>query len=147
MTAAVVKYSQHPSMLTIASKRVNTEIFELQKVTQNDMIKEIVALNPRKAVSGKIPIKALKAAMFECTEILTDIFNNYVIESSSFPDELKLAEIIPVHKKNATTDKSNYRPISLLPVVSKIFERLIMKQIEPYADKILSKYLCGFRKG
>ena len=112
------------------------------------MIKEIVDLNPRKAVSGKIPIKALKAAMYECADSLTDIFNYYIVELSSFPDELKLAEIVPAHKKKYTTDKvkSNYRPISLLPAVSKVFERIIIKQIQPFVDSILSKYLCGFRK-
>ena len=103
------------------------EIFVLEKISEDTMRKEIATLNPRKAVSGKIPIKALKAAMFECAETLTNIFNTSIIESSSFPDELKLAEIIPAHKKNSTTEKSNYRPISLLPVVSKVFKRLIMK--------------------
>ena len=84
--------------------------------------------------------------MYECGDSLTDIFNYYIVELSSFPDELKLAEIVPAHKKKSTTDKSNYRPISLLPVVSKVFERIIIKQIQPFVDSILSKYLCGFRK-
>ena len=52
-----------------------------------------------------------------------------------------------MHKKDSTTDKANYRPISLLPVVSKVFERLIIKQIEPFINNYLSKFLCGFRKG
>ena len=73
-------------------------------------MKEITALNPRRVVNGKIPIKALTAAMFECAETLTCIFNTSVIESSSFSDELKLAEIVPAYKKKSTTDKSNYRP-------------------------------------
>ena len=134
-------------MQLIANKSSNKEIFELQKITVETMTKEIVALNPRKAVSGVIPIKALKAAIFECAEPLTCIFNKHIVELSSFPDELKLAEIIPAHKKNSTTDKCNYRPISLLSVISKVFERLIVKQMEPYTNSFLSKYLCGFRKG
>ena len=85
--------------------------------------------------------------MHECTEYLTDIFNTFVIDISSFPDELKLAEIILAHKENSTFGKSNYRPISLLPVISKLFERLIIKQIKPFVDSFLSKLLCGFRKG
>ena len=100
----------------------------------------------RISLSVKIPIKALKASMYECADSLTYIFNHYIVELSSFPDELKLAEIVPAHKKKSTTDKSNYRPISLLPVVSKVFERIIIKQIQPFVDSILSKYLCGFRK-
>ena len=69
------------------------------------------------------------------------------ITKSIFPDELKWADIIPIHKKDSTTDKENYRPISLLPTISKIFERLVEKQLKCFIDKKLSRYLCGFRKG
>ena len=41
----------------------------------------------------------------------------------------------------------NYRPISLLPTISKVFEKLIAKQLKPFTQKFFSKYLCGFRKG
>ena len=44
-------------------------------------------------------------------------------------------------------NKENYRPVSLLPVVSKIFERLMLKQIKPFIETFLSKWLCGYRKG
>ena len=44
-------------------------------------------------------------------------------------------------------DKSNYRPISLLPTISKVFERIMANQILPYIETFLSKFLCGFRKG
>ena len=46
-----------------------------------------------------------------------------------------------------TINKENYRNISLLPVVSKIFEKIIHKQIGAYVDTLLSPYLCGYRKG
>ena len=110
------------------------------------VIKEIIALDPGKSTSGSISTKALQFCAFECADVLTSIFNSWVIGRSIFPDELKLADIIPVHKKNSTTDKVNFRPISLLPVVSKVFERLIAKQIKPFIDTWLSKFLCGFRK-
>ena len=145
---AISKFAQHPSINTIKNSCRNdgTE-FELSKISRETLIKEVIALNPKKAVSGAIPIKALKVAIHECADTLTSIFNTCIVESSSFPDELKLAEIIPAHKKNETTDKSNYRPISLLPVISKVYERIFVKQLEPFVDKFLSKFLCGFRKG
>ena len=59
---------------------------------------------------------------------------------------MKLADIIPVHKKDDKTDKSNYRPISGLPSGSKIFEKILHKQIGKYIETFLSKYLCGYRK-
>ena len=80
-----------------------------------------------------------------CTPIITTCFND-AIDHCSFLDELKLADIIPIHKKE-TTIKSNYRPISLLPAISKIYEKLIANQITKFSDQFLSKYLCGFRKG
>ena len=51
-----------------------------------------------------------------------------------------------VFKKDSRTDKKNYRPISILPNVSKIYERRLNKQLEEYFQALLSKYQCGFRK-
>ena len=60
---------------------------------------------------------------------------------------MKLADISPVHKKGNRTDKSNYRPVSILPVISKIFEKLLFYQIDNFMDAKLSIHQCGFRKG
>ena len=147
VSAAIANYADHESVVNIRNSCKTQELFELSKITRETLVKEVVTLNLRKAVSGPIPIKALKIAIFECADHLTEIFNTYIVDRSIFPDELKLAEIIPIHKKDSTTDKANYRPISLLPVISKVFERLIMKQIEPFINNHLSKFLCGFRKG
>ena len=59
---------------------------------------------------------------------------------------MKLADIIPSFKKGSSTDKGNYRPISLLPVVSKVFERLLANQLTLFMETKFSKLLCGFRK-
>ena len=59
----------------------------------------------------------------------------------------KLADVTPIFKKGSKTLKDNYRPISILPNVSKIFERPIFKQISAFFDNIFSTYQCGFRKG
>ena len=60
---------------------------------------------------------------------------------------MKLANITPVFKKDDRTDKSNYRPISILPNLSKVFEKCIYNQLSIFFEKVLSKYQCGFRKG
>ena len=60
---------------------------------------------------------------------------------------MKLADITPVHKKDDVTIKSNYSPISGLPAGSKIFERIIQRQIALHMETFLSPYLCGYRKG
>ena len=66
---------------------------------------------------------------------------------SKFSTCLKLANITPVFKKGACTSKNNYRPVSVLPVFSKIFERLLSRLLLEFFDNILSKFQCGFRKG
>ena len=58
-----------------------------------------------------------------------------------------MADVVPVHKKGSATCKANYRPISLLPSLSKVFEKLICLQLTGFMADRLSKYLCGFRKG
>ena len=78
--------------------------------------------------------------------VLHKLFNDS-IEKSDFPQNLKLADITRVYKKNYPLDKTNYRPISMLPVVSKIFERIMQKQINDFIISFLSPYLCGYRKG
>ena len=59
---------------------------------------------------------------------------------------MKLADITSVYKKNDPLDKTNYRPVSILPVVSKFFERIMQKQINDFIISFLSPYLCGYRK-
>ena len=83
----------------------------------------------------------------------TDIFANFIclhfnycIDIGEFPQELKNADIIPVHKRKKS-DKANYRPVSILPNLSKIYEKLIYNQLYDYFYKILLPSQCGFRKG
>ena len=70
-----------------------------------------------------------------------------LISNGKFSNCLKLANITPVFKKGPRTSKNNYRPVSILPVFSKIFERLLSRQLLEFFDDILSKFLFGFRKG
>ena len=67
------------------------------------------------------------------------------MRSNEFPDKLKVADVSPVHEKDDATNVKNYRPINVLPVCSKIFERLMQSQINDYINSYLSKYLCGYR--
>ena len=78
---------------------------------------------------------------------LTRIWNDEVVVGGRFPSGLKLADITPLYKKLEAVYKENYRPVSLLPVVSKIFERIMQKQMIIYIDRHLSSHLCGYRRG
>ena len=74
---------------------------------------------------------------------------NICFETGSFPDNLKTAKVIPLHKKDSKLDHINYRPISLLSVFSKIYEKLIYSRIYSYLDKNNLIFLkqFGFRGG
>ena len=93
-----------------------------------------------------IPVKILKEAVDIVAKPLTDIWKFEIVTGRKFSSQLKLADITPLHKKLETIKKENYRPVSLLPVVSKLFERIMQKQMIAYIEKILSPYLCGYRK-
>ena len=68
------------------------------------------------------------------------------IAFGQFPYKLKFADVSPVFKKSCKTDKSNYRPVSIFPVISKLFERLIFYQLNDYFESKFSNFRCGFRK-
>ena len=108
---------------------------------------EINELNSKKAPGvDNIPANIIKESIDILKPTLTKLFN-YSVETQQFPNDLKYANVIPLFKKNENIDKTNYRPISILPSVSKIFERLMFKQITAFVENKISPYLCGFRKG
>ena len=80
---------------------------------------------------------------------MLDIFikTNFCIENSIFPSNLKVADLTPAFKKKSKTSKENYRPISILPNITKIYERCLYNQMQTYFDNILSKYQYAFHKG
>ena len=118
-------------------------MFSFSNVSVADVKREIRKLDPRKATQNtNIPVRMLKHD--------SDIFGNYIcnffnecVDKSVFPSILKNANITPVFKKGFRGSKDNYRPVSILPIISKIFEKLLSKQIIIYMDKFLSKYQCG----
>ena len=60
---------------------------------------------------------------------------------------MKLANVTPVYKKDNRSEKGNYRPASILPNISKAFERCMYKQMSQFFEGIIFKYQCSFRKG
>ena len=145
---AIKKFENHPSILDI-KKNVSIEsTFAFSEVNAAEMLIEINDLNDKKAGTFmNIPVKRLKEVGGIVAETLAQIWNEEIIKNKKFAVELKVADITPLHKKLETINKENYRPVSLLPVVSKIFERLMLKQMKPFIETFLSKWLCGYRKG
>ena len=103
-------------------------------------------INSRKySTYGAIPASILKQSIEVHLKYLTSNINHYLKEST-FPDELKQSEVISVYMKLVPLQKNNYRPVSLLPQISKVFERVIYKQINNFMKNKISKCVTGFRK-
>ena len=77
----------------------------------------------------------------------TTIFNKSIL-SGSFPDDMKIAIVSPIYKSDCKSKPTNYRPVSVLSAVAKIFEKLISHQLSNYleSNKILVNQQSGFRK-
>ena len=77
---------------------------------------------------------------------LTHVINLSIIQGV-VPDDLKSARVVPLFKKNDKTEVGNYRPVSILSIISKVFERVVYDQVESYLDqkKLLYKFQSGFR--
>ena len=141
----IKKFELHPSIISIKRNVLIDTRFDFSPVTAKDIDSEIGNLDPKKN-GGCIPTKLLKEMRHIVSEPLADVWNSQLIRDKTFSAKLKLGDITPVFKALQNTVKKNYRPITVLVVVSKIFERIMDKQINDYIEKFLSKYLCGYRK-
>ena len=122
--------------------------FSFQPVTKEQITNLIRLLNNKKAIqSTDIPTKLIKEYCVFFSEFMhKDI--NLCIAGGKYIDDFKQAEVCQLYKKDGRTDKSNYRPISILSNVSKISERSLYNQLYDYFGKnIFAIYQCGFCKG
>ena len=108
--------------------------------------KKLITLRNIKPHKAQIyPLKLIKENFDISGGFIFGNNKNYV-SSSIFPNFLKNAVITPVHKKGVKSSKDNYRSVSIVSNIFKIYERLLFKQISEYFEPILSKFQCGFRK-
>ena len=117
-------------------------------VTENEVLKVINSLAPKTSngIDG-ISNKILKLAKFKLLTPLTKLFNKS-INIGIFPLMFKTAKVIPIFKKGDKDNIKNYRPIALLPTMSKIWEKLINIQLQEKLDElnIIIDDQYGFRK-
>ena len=117
----------------------------LSPITSAEIIDIISKLDNRK--SNDISPKLLKALSSSFSNVLSYLFNSCML-SGVFPDELKIAKVIPLYKAGNSNLMSNYRPISILPTLSKIFEKLIHSRIYQFLEEneVIYNYQFGFRQ-
>ena len=144
---AILKYRKHLSIVAIRNKCKNKGSFSFVGVDKKEIEKEILKLDANKASQNSdIPIKLLKENVDIFSDFVCTSFNS-TINMSKFPENRKLADITAAYKKGKKDIKGNYRPVSILPNLSKMFEKHIFKQMSRFFGNILSKYQCGFRTG
>ena len=106
-------------------------------------VENIIKNIPDNKASGvEISLNILKQSRFTY-KILTDYINDAIVGENIFQDS---RQHYTSAKEGETTNKENYRPASVLPLISKIFERIIHDQLSEYLEKYLNSILCRFRK-
>jgi hypothetical protein len=104
--------------------------------------------NNKAAGYDNILSKIVKSVSYSIARPLTILFN-LSFETGIFPDQMKIAKVIPLFKSDDKRVINNYRPISVLPIFSKIIEKLMHKRLSKFLDKnkILTQSQYGFRRG
>ncbi|CAM1312392.1 Uncharacterised protein r2_g2279 [Pycnogonum litorale] len=114
-----------------------------------EMEKMLKSIDSSKAVGNDEHIHPalLKDSCDLIAPFLTRLFE-LIINTGEFPDKMKIAKVTPIYKSGDPTSTSNYRPISVLPPLSKIFEKLLLSRLSSFFDKycLLNKNQFGFRR-
>ena len=117
--------------------------------TENDILKHIRKLNINKAHGHDgIPTRVLKLCDGSITLPLRIIFKNCVARGY-FPEKWKMANVVPIHKKKERNLIKNYRPVSLLPICGKLFEKVIFDSLYSYIfnNNFIDDRQSGYRHG
>ena len=122
-------------------------VFYFQLINVQKVIKLLKAIDVSKATGlDKIPNRLLKIAADVVAPSLTGIFNQSLV-TGIFPSDWKMAKVSPIFKNGSKSDLNNYRPISVIPTVAKIFEKIIYDQLYQYLNEngLLNSGQSGFR--
>ena len=147
LSGILEKYSGHPSILNIKQHFSSTgrNLFQFQKAEPSDILKIIQGMKSNTSVGvDKIPPKLVIMSAEVIAEPLTDLINNTMLDHLIFPSVEKEASVTPAFKKEDRQFKENYRPISVLNVFSKIFERFLLNQMLPFIDNLMSSFLSAY---
>ena len=144
-TNSNIKFS--PKHYTDYLSYSNTNTFFLTPTDKNEISLIISSLDSHKSSGpNSIPVKILKLLKNDISQQLSDIFN-MSFSTGQFPSVLKIAKVIPIHKKQSRVDYTNYRPISLLSNIEKIIEKLMYKKLSNFLDinNLIYSLQFGFR--
>ena len=139
-------YDNHKSIQLIKQNICNEHQFEFTSVTYEQVVLKLKSLKINKSQGyDLIPAKIIKIGASVLASSLTNLINQSIV-NCVYPDDLKRAEVSPLFKKDDCYYKGNYRPVSLLSIISKVVEGLLCDQINIYYSKIISTNLSAYRK-
>ena len=127
---------------------IQTDSFNLNTASKNTILNILKSTNVSKAAGfDNLSGRFLKDGAEVLAKPITDLCN-LSITSGKIPDSRKIAKLKPIYKKGSLTEASNYRPISLLPLISKVIEKVIHDQTSTFLNSrnLLYNYQSGFRK-
>ena len=143
----ILKFKDHPSIVKINENVLFEERFEIKDITEEDMFEKIIKIDASKAcMKDDIPPKVILGIADIISSPMTKMFNNSK-KSEKYPKPFKTADVTGLPKTRDKQNKKKYRPVSLTPIFSKVFERHISEQVLEYANSFLSPYMFGYRKG
>ena len=139
-------HSDHSSVKTIRETHKETN-FEFKLFTVAEVEQALEKINPKKSSGWDtgLPPKLLKNVAKGTAASLTSLYNN-CIDQSTWPSAWKMGEWTPVFKKGDRQDARNYRPITSLIAVDKIFELLLSNQVTSHYDETLYYRMTAYRK-
>ena len=122
-------------------------IFHFHRINVENIVLALMNLKINKSTGlDKIPANVLRLSADIIAPSLTYIFN-LSLDTGIYVDDWKRARVIPIYKSEDRRKCANYRPISILPIVSKVFEREVFRQLYGYLsnNSLLSKFQSWFR--
>jgi len=128
--------------------KVTTKLV-ITKFKREEVFKALQNLKPTRGPDGYgIPPLFLKEMRLQLVQPLTCLFNK-CLQISTWPQDLKLSRVVPIPKSKEAVNVENFRPISLVCSISKVFERLVHNKIEQHLlhNNVLAKHQYGFRHG
>ena len=133
-------------LFSILQRKLDS-VFSFRKTTQEEVLVVIGDLNIKKSCqTSDTPTKIIILNSDIFSNLIYKYFNN-CIDKGKFSNDLKHADIVPIYKKNKKWEKEDYRTVSILSNLSKIYEKLMYNQLYEYFNNILFPSECGFRKG
>ena len=132
------KYKTHPSILKLKENVKVDNKFKFDNTTEDDVCLKIKSLDPKTTTctENDIPAKTLIGTKDIVSGYLFNVYNDSK-KSETYPSSLKNADVTPIHKEKENSLKKHYRPVSILPILSKLYEGTMNEQMTSHIEKYL----------